>query len=99
MWFTSLLLSLSRSAERKREGMLPRQKSCRRRALQWERFVPRLEALEDRLVPSYVFQTIDDPNAGTATNGIQGTFAVGINGGGQSRAITATPTMLLTVSC
>jgi probable HAF family extracellular repeat protein len=28
--------------------------------------VPRLEALEDRSVPSFVFQTLDDPNAGTA---------------------------------
>jgi hypothetical protein len=26
------------------------------------RFVPRLTPLEDRIVPSYVFQTIDDPN-------------------------------------
>jgi hypothetical protein len=31
------------------------------------------------MVPSYVFQTLDAPNAGTGTNGVQGTFTVGIN--------------------
>jgi hypothetical protein len=44
--------------------------------------VPRLEALEDRAVPSFVFQTIDDPNAGTGKNGVQGTFVFGINASG-----------------
>jgi probable HAF family extracellular repeat protein len=46
-------------------------------------YLPRLEVLEDRSLPSYIFQTIDDPNAGTTGNGIQGTFPVGINAGGQ----------------
>src|SRR5438034_99661 len=81
MWFTSLLHSLRPSAERSREDRFPRQMTSRRRAT--HRFVPRLEALEDRMVPSYVFQTIDEPNAGTTGNGIQGTFPVGINASGQ----------------
>jgi probable HAF family extracellular repeat protein len=47
-------------------------------------YLPRLEALEDRtLLNGYVFQTVDVPNAGTTGNGIQGTFAVGINSSGQ----------------
>ncbi len=45
------------------------------------RFVPRLESLEDRTVPSYVFSTLDDPNAGTMPG--QGTGAFGINAHGQ----------------
>jgi hypothetical protein len=99
MWFTSLLHSLRQITERNQEAMLPRQKTSHRRANQRHRFVPKLEALEDRMVPSYVFQTIDDPNAGTTGNGIQGTFSVGINAGGQISGITAMPTMLPKVSC
>ncbi len=41
------------------------------------RFVPHLEALEVRTVPSYVFSSFDDPNAGTLPG--QGTGAFGIN--------------------
>jgi probable HAF family extracellular repeat protein len=47
------------------------------------RFAPQLEALETRTVPSYVFQTLDAPGAGTTGDGIQGTIAIGINAGGQ----------------
>jgi probable HAF family extracellular repeat protein len=46
------------------------------------RFKPRLEALESRTVPSFVFQTLDEPNAGTGATGFQGTFAIGINASG-----------------
>ncbi|HLJ96097.1 MAG TPA: hypothetical protein VKU02_23175 [Gemmataceae bacterium] len=41
------------------------------------RFVPHLEALEVRTVPSYVFSSFDNPNAGTLPG--QGTGAFGIN--------------------
>jgi probable HAF family extracellular repeat protein len=59
----------------------PRPRGCPART----RFVPRLEVLEDRAVPSagYAFHTIDDPNAGTTGNGVQGTVAIGINASGQ----------------
>jgi probable HAF family extracellular repeat protein len=40
------------------------------------RFVPQLMVLEDRLVPSYVFQTIDDPN-GVAYNSTESINASG----------------------
>jgi hypothetical protein len=45
-------------------------------------FTPRLEVLEHRDVPSFVFQTIDHPNAGTTGDGTQGTFPIGINSSG-----------------
>jgi probable HAF family extracellular repeat protein len=43
-----------------------------------KRFVPRLESLEDRTVPSHVFFTFDDPNAGTGPGQGTGIFP-GIN--------------------
>jgi hypothetical protein len=69
----------------KRTSGTSRRNPRRRQHLPQHRFVPRLETLETRTVLSggYVFSTLDAPNAGTATNGIQGTFAVGINGRGQ----------------
>ena len=39
--------------------------------------VPRLECLEDRTVPSYIFHTIDDPGR------VSGSSALGINSRGQ----------------
>jgi probable HAF family extracellular repeat protein len=61
---------------------ITRASASRRDRRRRQRWLPRLEALEDRLVPSYFFQTIDDPNAGTASNGYQGTFPISINSSG-----------------
>jgi hypothetical protein len=61
-----------------RTGLQPARQTPRRRS-------PRLsvEQLEDRLVPStFVFQTIDNPNAGGTGDGTQGTFPIGINASG-----------------
>ena len=66
-----------------RKCRVTRQHSPRTGRFARARFVPRLEPLEDRTLPSYLFQTINDPNAGTAGNGTQGTFAEGINKSGQ----------------
>jgi hypothetical protein len=69
-------------ANRKHRLLRPHSRRAQRSA--GPRLAPRLEALEDRTVPSggYVFHTIDDPNAGTGTNGVQGTFPIGINASG-----------------
>jgi hypothetical protein len=77
MSFSSWLRSLR--SPRARTGGQTRQQAPRRRG-------PRLsvEQLEDRLVPStFVFQTIDNPNAGRTGDGTQGTFAIGINASGR----------------
>jgi probable HAF family extracellular repeat protein len=65
MWFSSWLEKRGRSTPSGRSHKPSRKRSS---------FRPRLEALEDRTVPSggYVFKTIDDPNAvtGITTSGI-----------------------------
>ncbi len=69
MWFSALLKKRLRAAPRRGSDVSRRKRStCR----------PRLEALEDRTVPSggYRFSTIDDPS------GSQGNFAFGINSSG-----------------
>ena len=67
--FTSLFQRLSCHAARGPEG---RADVPRRRAKL--AFAPCLEALEDRTVPSLVFHTIDDPNAGTGPSARQGSL-------------------------
>ena len=54
----------------------------RRRAKPQRRNLPRLEMLEDRTVPSYLFRTFDIPNAGTGGR-FQGTEGEDINNLGQ----------------
>jgi|GEM_PF-962811 len=80
--FASLCQRLNWDAIRNSEGRSGRSHIPRRHAKPRARFVPRMEALEDRMVPSYVFQTIDDPNAGTTPGSVQGTFVIGINASG-----------------
>ena len=53
----------------------------RRRAKPQRRYLPRLEMLEDRTVPSYLFRTFNIPGAGTAP--FQGTLGGDINNLGQ----------------
>ena len=55
--------------------------ASRRRAKPHRRNLPRLEMLEDRTVPSYLFRTFNIPGAGTGTD--QGSFGGGINNLGQ----------------
>lgn len=72
MWFNDLLQARRRTAERGQEGRLPARRTARRRALQQQRFVPRLEILEDRTVLSTltVTSTADDGAAGTFRSAI-----------------------------
>jgi probable HAF family extracellular repeat protein len=72
MLFTSLYRSPRPTAPRP-AGRSARPKSPHLR--------PDLEVLEDRTVPSYLFQTIDPPSAGQAF--FQGSFATGINSSGE----------------
>ena len=70
------------NAARKQEGRSRRNNASLRHSKPPARFVPRLEALEDRTVPSYVFQNLlDDPNAGTGSG--QGTQPNAINNSGE----------------
>ena len=55
--------------------------ASRRRAKPHRRNLPRLEMLEDRTVPSYLFRTFNIPNAGTGA--FQGTLPTDINNLGQ----------------
>src|SRR5215831_18687086 len=81
-----LLLSLFQrqgwNAARNKEGQTRQDNASLRHAKPRVRFVPRLEALEDRTVPSYVFQNLlDDPSAGTGPG--QGTQPNAINSSGE----------------
>jgi uncharacterized membrane protein len=60
-------------------GDTTRSRVPRQRAKPWPRFAPRLESLEDRIVPSssYTFQTIDNPA------GVQGSQPNDINNAGE----------------
>ena len=82
MLVPSLLQRQGWHAARKQEGRSRRDNASLRYSKPRVRFVPRLEALEDRTVPSYVFQNLlDDPNAGTGSG--QGTQPNAINNSGE----------------
>src|SRR6516164_10826845 len=82
MLFPSLLQRQGWHAARNQEGRSRRDNASPPHAKPRARFVPRLEALEDRTVPSYVFQNLlDDPSAGTAPG--QGTQPNAINNSGE----------------
>jgi uncharacterized membrane protein len=82
MLFPSLLQRQGWHAARKQEGRSRQDNASPRHSKPRARVVPRLEALEDRTVPSYVFQNLlDDPSAGTAPG--QGTQPNAINNSGQ----------------
>ena len=70
------------NAARNKEGRSRRDCTSPRHSKPRARFVPFLEALEDRTVPSYVFQNLlDDPSAGTGPG--QGTQPNAINNSGE----------------
>src|SRR5689334_6096902 len=77
-----MLFSLSALATRPTRGSTTSGSRSRKRCSGRQRFLPQLEALEGRTVPSYVFSSFDDPNAGPPGPG-QGTGAFGINQRGQ----------------
>ena len=77
MLFSSLLQYVSRNPARNRQGRLHRLNKAQPCAKPRAKYVPLLEALEDRTVPSYVFHTLDDPN------GVNFTLPFGINNRGQ----------------
>jgi hypothetical protein len=82
MLVPSLLQRQGWHAARNQEGRSRRDNASPPHAKPRARFVPRLEALEDRTVPSYVFQNLlDDPSAGTAPG--QGTQPNAINNSGE----------------
>ena len=82
MFLHSLFQRQGWNAARKQEGQPRRDNASLRHSKPRVRFVPRLEALEDRTVPSYVFQNLlDDPNAGTGPG--QGTQPNAINNSGE----------------
>src|SRR5262245_31601552 len=60
MFLHSLFQRQGRNAARNKEGQTRRDNASLRHSKPRVRFVPRLEALEDRTVPSYVFQTRHD---------------------------------------
>jgi uncharacterized membrane protein len=77
MFLHSLFQRQGWNAARNQDGRSRPDNASPRHSKPRARFVPRLEALEDRTVPSYVFQTIDDPS------GAQGTEPIDINSSGQ----------------
>jgi hypothetical protein len=82
MLFSTLFQHQGRQSAPNQEGQQRRDNASVRRSKPRARFVPRLEALEDRTVPSYVFQNLlDDPSAGTASG--QGTQPNAINNSGE----------------
>jgi uncharacterized membrane protein len=82
MFLHSLFQPQGWNAARYKEGQPRRDNASPRHAKPLARFVPRLEALEDRTVPSYVFQNLlDDPMAGTGPG--QGTQPNAINNSGE----------------
>jgi uncharacterized membrane protein len=82
MFLHSLFQRQGWKAARNQEGQPRRDSTSSRHSKPRVRFVPRLEALEDRTVPSYVFQNLlDDPMAGTGPG--QGTQPNAINNSGE----------------
>ena len=82
MFLQSLFQRQGWNAARNKEGRPRRDSTSPRHSRPRARFVPRLEALEDRTVPSYVFQNLlDDPMAGTGPG--QGTQPNAINSSGE----------------
>jgi hypothetical protein len=82
MLLPSLFHRQGRHAARNQEGRSRRDNAPLRHAKPRASFVPRLEALEDRTVPSNVFQNfLDDPSAGTGPG--QGTQPNAINNSGE----------------
>src|SRR5215467_11537282 len=82
MLLPSLLERHGWNAARNKEGWSRRESTSPRHSKPRARFVPRLEALEDRTVHSYVFQNLlDDPSAGTGPG--QGTQPNAINNSGE----------------
>ena len=78
MFLHSLFQPQGWNAVRNKEGQPRRDNASPRHSKPRARLVPRLEALEDRTVPSYVFQNLlDDPSAGTGPG--QGTQPNAIN--------------------
>src|SRR5438093_7398964 len=79
----ALLPCLRWGSTRNPEGQPPRRPAPPRRAPLRSRFMPCVEALEDRTVPSgvYVFQTLNPPDAGT--DPYLGDGAFGTNDRGQ----------------
>jgi hypothetical protein len=82
MLFSSLFHRHGRHSAPNQEGQARRHNPAVRRAKPQTRYVPRLETLEDRTVPSYIFQNLlDDPSAGTGPR--QGTQPNAINNSGE----------------
>jgi hypothetical protein len=66
MWFTFLLQSLRAGPQRGRKNRLARRRARRGLASPRHHFVPRLEALEDRLVPStFTVRNLHDSGPGS----------------------------------